>query len=124
MQSIKSDDINKTGADDSQTPIMTNKKSGKKRVELKLPTSDLSAFQEDYIAQLEKKKGITDMEDLQDVHWLMKGEAGLTFNTNIMRIALNLHEEKIASIIVAFYNSKVDDEMVLRAVKTQQISFL
>jgi hypothetical protein len=124
MQSIKSDDINKTGVDDSQTPIMTNKKSGKKRVELKLPTSDLSAFQEDYIAQLEKKKGIQDMEDLQDVHWLMKGEAGLTFNTNIMRIALNLHEEKIASIIVAFYNSKVDDEMVLRAVKTQQISFL
>jgi hypothetical protein len=124
MQSIKSDDINKTGADDSQTPIMTNKKSGKKRVELKLPTSDLSAFQEDYIAQLEKKKGIADMEDLLDVHWLMKGEAGLTFNTNIMRIALNLHEEKIASIIVAFYNSTVDDEMVLRAVKTQQISFL
>jgi hypothetical protein len=54
----------------------------------------------------------------------MKGEAGLTFNTNIMRIALNLQEEKIASLIVAFYNSKVDDEMVLRAVKTQQISFL
>ena len=124
MQSMKSDDINKTGVDDSQTPILTNKRSGKKRVELKLPTSELSAFQEDYIAQLEKKRGITDMEDLQDVHWLMKEEAGLTFNTNIMRIALNLQEEKIASIIVAFYNSKVDDEMVLRAVKTQQISFL
>lgn len=121
---MKSDDINKTGVDDSQTPILTNKRSGKKRVELKLPTSELSAFQEDYIAQLEKKRGITDMEDLQDVHWLMKEEAGLTFNTNIMRIALNLQEEKIASIIVAFYNSKVDDEMVLRAVKTQQISFL
>ena len=124
MQSMKSDDINKTGVDDSQTPILTNKRSGKKRVELKLPTSELSAFQEDYIAQLEKKRGITDMEDLQDVHWLMKEEAGMTFNTNIMRIALNLQEEKIASIIVAFYNSKVDDEMVLRAVKTQQISFL
>jgi hypothetical protein len=35
-----------------------------------------------------------------------------------MRIALNLQEEKIASLIVAFYNSKIDDEMVLRAVKT------
>jgi len=44
MQSIKSDDINKTGVDDSQTPILTNKKSGKKLVELKLPTSELSAF--------------------------------------------------------------------------------
>jgi hypothetical protein len=41
-----------------------------------------------------------------------------------MRIALNLQEEKIASLILAFYDSKVDDEMVLRAVKTLQIDFL
>lgn len=59
------------------------------------------------------------MEDLIDIHWLMKNEAGQTFNTNIMRIALNHQEEKIASIIVAFYNSRVDDEMVLKAIKTQ-----
>jgi hypothetical protein len=58
------------------------------------------------------------MEDLLDVHWLMKNEAGQTFNTNIMRIALNNQEEKIASIIVGLYNSKVDDEMVLKAIKT------
>jgi hypothetical protein len=56
--------------------------------------------------------------------FLLKSEAGQTFNTNIMRIALNLQEEKIASLIVAYYDSKVDDEMVLRAVKTLQIDFL
>jgi len=42
------------------------------------------------LATLEKKKGIKDLEDLMDVHWLIKSEAGQTFNTNIMRIALNL----------------------------------
>jgi hypothetical protein len=35
-----------------------------------------------------------------------------------MRIALNMEEEKIASLILAFYDSKIDDEMVLRAIKT------
>jgi hypothetical protein len=35
-----------------------------------------------------------------------------------MRIALNLQEEKIASLIVAFYSVKIDEEMMLRAVKT------
>jgi hypothetical protein len=48
-------------------------------VEIKIPDSHadfLTPFQEDYIAQLEKKKGIADMEDLQDIHWLMKNEAG------------------------------------------------
>jgi hypothetical protein len=41
-----------------------------------------------------------------------------------MRIALNLQEDKIASLILAYYESKLDDEMVLRAVKTLQIDFL
>jgi hypothetical protein len=43
---------------------------------------------------------------------------GLTFNTNVLRIALNQTEEKIASLIVAYYYSKIDEEMILRAVKT------
>lgn len=43
---------------------------------------------------------------------------GLTFNTNVMRIALNMQEEKIASIIAAYYYVKIDEEMIQRAVKT------
>jgi len=54
----------------------------------------------------------------------MKTEAGITFNTNVLRIALNLQEEKISSIIVAAYQCKLDEEMVLRAVKTNQLGFL
>jgi DeoR/GlpR family transcriptional regulator of sugar metabolism len=61
---------------------------------------------------------------LEELKFLMKTEAGMTFNTNVLRIALNLSEEKIASIIVAGYMCKVDEEMVLRAVKTGQQAFL
>ncbi len=74
--------------------------------------------------ELENMTGIKDQDDLEDILFLLKGEAGQTFNTNIMRIALNLQEEKIASLILAYYESKLDDEMVLRAVKTLQIDFL
>jgi hypothetical protein len=49
MQSFKSDEKASLG---DEAPI-TNKRSGKKKVELKLPPSKLSAFQEEYIAELE-----------------------------------------------------------------------
>lgn len=42
----------------------------------------------------------------------------MTFNTNVMRIALNMQEEKIACLIAAHYSVKIDEEMILRAVKT------
>ena len=44
MQSIKSDEINKTNIDDSQAPILGNKRSGKKKVDIKLPDKDISPF--------------------------------------------------------------------------------
>jgi hypothetical protein len=36
----------------------------------------------------------------------------------VLRIALNLKEEKIAAIIIYQYASKIDEEMILRAIKT------
>ena len=78
----------------------------------------LSQFEEEYTASIEARKGIVDDEDFKDILFLLKGQYGSTFNTNIMRIALNMQEEKIASLIIGFYDSKIDDEMVLRAVKT------
>lgn len=54
----------------------------------------------------------------------MKHPVGITFNTNVMRIALNMQEEKIACLLIAYYCVKVDEEMILRAVKTAQIDFL
>ena len=63
-------------------------------------------------------------ESLKEIKFLLTTPVGLTFNTNVLRIALNQTEEKIASLIVAYYFSKIDEEMILRAVKTAQIEFL
>jgi hypothetical protein len=48
----------------------------------------------------------------------------MTFNTNVMRIALNMQEEKIASIIIAYYTVRIDEDMVIRAIRTGQLDFL
>ena len=64
------------------------------------------------------KVGIDSEEDIDEILFLCKNEVGLTFNTNILRIALNMQEEKIASLIIAYFFSKVDEEMLLRSIKT------
>ena len=46
------------------------------------------------------------------------------FNSNVLRIALNMQEEKVSSVLIGLYCAKVDEEMILRAVKTSQIDFL
>ncbi len=68
--------------------------------------------------------GIDTEEQLKDIKFLLNTHVSLTFNTNVLRIALNMQEEKIASLLIAYYYIKVDEEMVLRAVKTAQIDFL
>jgi hypothetical protein len=35
-----------------------------------------------------------------------------------------MQEEKIASLLIAYYQIKIDEEMVLRAIKTGQLEFL
>jgi len=62
--------------------------------------------------------GLDTMEDLLEIKALLKTSVSLTFNTNVMRIALNMQEEKIACLLVAYYYIKIDEEMILRAVKT------
>jgi hypothetical protein len=68
--------------------------------------------------------GINSELELLEIQYLLKQSVGLTFNTNVMRIALNMQEEKIASLLVAYYYVKIDEEMLLRAVKTAQIDYL
>jgi hypothetical protein len=84
----------------------------------------LAQFQEEMMIEIEGRSGLISEEDLADVLFLLKSEHGQTFNTNIMRIALNMQEEMIACLIIAYYDSKIDEEMVIRAVKTQQLRFL
>jgi len=74
--------------------------------------------------ELDNKVGIESEEDVKDIKFLMKTKAAATFNTNVMRIALNMQEEKIASLIVAYYYARIDEEMILRAIKTGQLDFL
>ena len=49
----------------------------------------------------QEKNGISSIEELKEIKALMKSQAGTTFNTNVMRIALNMQEERIASLIVS-----------------------
>jgi hypothetical protein len=48
-----------------------------------------------------EKTGVNSIEELKEIKGLMISPAGMTFNTNVMRIALNMQEERIASLIVA-----------------------
>ncbi len=54
----------------------------------------------------------------------MTRQAANTFNTNVLRIALNMQEEKIACLLVANYYCKIDEEMILRSIKTNQLEFI
>ena len=35
-----------------------------------------------------------------------------------------MEEEKIASLIIAYYTVKIDEEMIIRAIKTSHLNFL
>lgn len=67
-----------------------------------------------------KDKG--DIEDI--VYLLKKSKIGMAFNTNVLRIALNFDEEKIASVLVADFKVQMEEEMILRAIKTKQMYFI
>ena len=48
----------------------------------------------------------------------------MPFNTNILRIALNVGEERIAEMLVYKYNIAIDEKMLIRSIKTRQMNFL
>ncbi len=71
------------------------------------------------------RTGFEEEDDMREIRFLLqKTQHSYTYNTNVMRIALNLQEEKIASILVANYHVLIDEEMILRAVKTAQLDYL
>ena len=86
----------------------------------KIPTHFLEAAEEEWY----NKQGVQNEGDLRDLKQLLSTPSAITFNTNVLRISLNMQEEKIASVIIARYKAKIDEEMVLRACKTGQLSFL
>lgn len=46
-------------------------------------------------------RGLNSKEDLSEFKEMLKTSAGQTFNSNVVRIALNMQEEKIASLLIA-----------------------
>ena len=73
-----------------------------------------------------------DKADLKDIKWLLtthgdeqsNTNVGTPFNSNILRLALNLKEEMVGSILAAKYQVVIDEKMMIRAIKTEQFDFL
>ena len=62
---------------------------------------------------------IVDRADLKEIKWLLTNDTliiGAPFNTNVLKIALNLKETKIASCIAHYYKINFDEKMILRAI--------
>ena len=68
-----------------------------------------------------KTPKIARLEELQDLKGYLKSTVGIPFCTNLLRIALNLKETSCASCIVAFYHVQIDQKMMIRAIKTNQM---
>ena len=65
-------------------------------------------------------------KDMEDIRWLLmdrKVEVGMPFNTNVLRIALNMKEEKLAAILAAHYQVEIEESMIIRAIKTRQTQY-
>jgi len=54
----------------------------------------------------------------------MKSKVGSPFCTNVLRIALNFKEVSIASVLVYDYAVCLDEKMIVRAIKTNQMQFI
>ena len=63
-------------------------------------------------------------KDVEDLKIIMKSKVGSPFTTNVLRIALNFKEVSIASMLVYAYNVSLDESMLVRAIKTNQLQFL
>ena len=67
---------------------------------------------------------IENKTELEEIKSFLKSKVGAPFCTNVLRIALNMKEESIASIIVSYYSINLDEKMIIRAIKTNQVNFL
>lgn len=61
------------------------------------------------------------MNDLRDI---VRTKVGSPFCTNVCRIALNFKEMTIASVLIHKYPIQLDKQMLVRAIKTNQLHFL
>ena len=62
--------------------------------------------------------------DLRFLKKALQSRSSVGLTTNILKIALNQTEQKIASCLVAYYSCKLSEDMIDRAIKTNQMDFL
>ena len=72
----------------------------------------------DLLKQLKTTAKIRNLFDVQKLKDYIKSKIGSPFSTNVLRIALNFKEVTIASTLVAFYKVQLDEQMLVRAIKT------
>ena len=93
----------------------------------KLPILKSKEELEDEAERLLKQKvtaKIRDRKELGELKDILRSKVGTPFCTNVLRIALNRKEEVIASVIIANYHINLDEKMIIRAIKTNQMQFL
>lgn len=65
---------------------------------------------------------IIDRKDLKEIQHLLRNDTiiiGAPLNTNVLKIALNLKETRIASCLAHYYKIIIDEKMILRAIDTE-----
>ena len=65
-------------------------------------------------------------EELKDVDTLLRMDTvnGRNFNTNILRIALNMKEQQVASILLSQYCTNLDEDIISHALKHTKLDFI
>lgn len=61
------------------------------------------------------------MKDLKNI---LKSEIAQNLMTNVLKIALNMNEDKIAGIIVAQYHVIIEESMINFAIASQSFHFI
>jgi len=54
----------------------------------------------------------------------MKTSIAKTFNTTVLKVALNECEDRIAAVIAAFYDVILDDEMIQSSISNGMLEFI
>ena len=63
--------------------------------------------------ELEAVEVFKDRDEINEIKYLMRKRVGSPFVTNVLRVALNFCEEKIASKIISEYKAKLDEQMII-----------
>ena len=121
--------------EDINTDAFNNAKFSKLKLEGKLdgmPNEKMLEFGEKLDNEIneEAEKGLAirmnkQFNDLKELKDNLKTKIGAPFMTNVLRVALNYKETRLAGLIVAKYRCVIiDEKMLIRAIKTNQMYFL